>query len=168
MGGCDMPVVINSGSGNQGIACSVPLIVYAREMEPRTIVCTGRLYFPIFLLCIRNIILATIGILWCGVCILCGRSDPSPYGRGKYFPDQKDYRKYSGEHSGIICDGAKISCAAKIAASLDAAFLAHHLAMNGQSYAPYTGILQEETAETISCVGQIGKDGMKRNRPRNP
>ena len=62
---------------------------------------------------------------------------------------------------GIICDGAKISCAAKIAASLDAAFLAHHLAMNGQSYAPYTGILQEETAETISCVGQIGKDGMK-------
>ena len=62
---------------------------------------------------------------------------------------------------GIICDGAKISCAAKIAACLDAAFLAHHLAMNGQSYAPYTGILQEETAETISCVGQIGKDGMK-------
>ena len=48
-----------------------------------------------------------------------------------------------------------------ISEKLDAAFLAHHLAMNGQSYAPYTGILQEETAETISCVGQIGKDGMK-------
>ena len=62
---------------------------------------------------------------------------------------------------GIICDGAKISCAAKIAASLDAAFLAHHLAMNGQSYAPYTGILKEEAGETISCVGQIGKEGMK-------
>lgn len=58
MGGCDMPVVINSGSGNQGIACSVPLIVYARKWSCRTIVCTGRLYFPIFLLCIRNIILA--------------------------------------------------------------------------------------------------------------
>ena len=62
---------------------------------------------------------------------------------------------------GIICDGAKISCAAKIAASLDAAFLAHHLAMNGQSYAPYTGFLKEEAGETISCVGQIGKEGMK-------
>ena len=62
---------------------------------------------------------------------------------------------------GIICDGAKISCAAKIAASLDAAFLAHHLAMNGQSYAPYPGILKEEAGETISCVGQIGKEGMK-------
>ena len=49
----------------------------------------------------------------------------------------------------------------KIAASLDAAFLAHHLAMNGQSYAPYTGILKEEAGETISCVGQIGKEGMK-------
>ena len=56
---------------------------------------------------------------------------------------------------GIICDGAKISCAAKIAASLDAAFLAHHLAMNGQSYAPYTGILKEEAGETISCVGPV-------------
>ncbi len=62
---------------------------------------------------------------------------------------------------GIICDGAKISCAAKIAAGLDAAFLAHHLSMNGKAYAPYTGILRQSAEETISCVGLIGKEGMK-------
>lgn len=83
------------------------------------------------------------------------------YGRRRYFLI-KTIENTLANIPGIICDGAKISCAAKIAACLDLpAFLAHHLAMNGQSYAPYTGILQEETAETISCVGQIGKDGMK-------
>ena len=93
--------------------------------------------------------------------LLCSRSYHYLYGRRRYFPDQKTIENTLANIPGIICDGAKISCAAKIAACLDAAFLAHHLAMNGQSYAPYTGILQEETAETISCVGQIGKDGMK-------
>ena len=62
---------------------------------------------------------------------------------------------------GIICDGAKISCAAKIASSLDAAMMAHFLAMQGKAYEAYTGILKEETEETISCVGYIGKVGMK-------
>lgn len=99
-------------------------------------------------------------LLRCGIGLLCSRSCHYLYGRRRYFLIKND-REYLANIPGIICDGAKISCAAKIAACLDAAFLAHHLAMNGQSYAPYTGILQEETAETISCVGQIGKDGMK-------
>ena len=169
MGGCDMPVVINSGSGNQGIACSVPLIVYAREMELPDYSLYRALVFSNLLYCVSEILYwQTIGILWCGVCILCGRSSHHLYGRGKYFPDQKDYRKYSGEHSGNHLRWSKISCAAKIAASLDAAFLAHHLAMNGQSYAPYTGILQEETAENHQLCGADRKRWNERNRPRNP
>ena len=63
--------------------------------------------------------------------------------------------------SGIICDGAKASCAAKIATSLDAAMMAHYLAMNGRAYQADSGILQEDAGETISCVGYIGKEGMK-------
>ena len=63
--------------------------------------------------------------------------------------------------SGIICDGAKASCAAKIATSLDAAMMAHYLAMQGKSYSAFTGILKEEAEETISCVGYIGKVGMR-------
>ena len=62
---------------------------------------------------------------------------------------------------GIICDGAKISCAAKIASSLDAAMMAHFLAMQNKGYDAYSGILKEETGETISCVGYIGKIGMR-------
>ena len=62
---------------------------------------------------------------------------------------------------GIICDGAKISCAAKIASALDAAMFSLALAMEGKAYAAYTGILKEDAGETISCVGYIGKEGMK-------
>ena len=62
---------------------------------------------------------------------------------------------------GIICDGAKISCAAKIASSLDAAMMSHHLAMQNKEYEAFTGILKEDAEETISCVGHIGKVGMR-------
>ena len=61
---------------------------------------------------------------------------------------------------GVICDGAKTSCAAKIATALDAAMMAHTFAMQGKAYAAFTGILKEDAGETISCVGYIGKVGM--------
>ena len=63
--------------------------------------------------------------------------------------------------SGIICDGAKASCAAKIASALDAALLAHNLAMKGKVYEANSGILQDDAGHTISSVGYIGKVGMK-------
>ena len=62
---------------------------------------------------------------------------------------------------GIICDGAKASCAAKIASALDAALLAHSLAMDGKVYEANSGILQDDAGHTISSVGYIGKVGMK-------
>ena len=62
---------------------------------------------------------------------------------------------------GILCDGAKISCAAKIASCVDAAMMAHFLSMQGKAYKAFTGLLKEEAGETISCVGYIGKVGMR-------
>ena len=62
---------------------------------------------------------------------------------------------------GIICDGAKISCASKIATCVDAAMMAHSLAMKHKAYEAFTGILREEAGETISCVGYIGRYGME-------
>ena len=62
---------------------------------------------------------------------------------------------------GVICDGAKTSCAAKIASALDAAMLAHALAMRDKTYDAFTGVLKEDAGKTISCVGYIGKVGMK-------
>ena len=61
---------------------------------------------------------------------------------------------------GIICDGAKISCAAKIASCLNAAYMAHCLAENGKAYQADSGILKKTIEDTVSCVGQIGREGM--------
>ena len=63
--------------------------------------------------------------------------------------------------AGISCDGAKISCAAKIATSVDAGMMAHYLSMNHRAYQAFTGILKESAGETIRCVGHIGKVGMR-------
>ena len=162
MGGCDMPVVINSGSGNQGIACSVPLIVYAREMELPDYSLYRALVFSNLLTVYQKQYIGKLSAFCGAVSASCAAGAAITYMVGGDISlIKKTIENTLANIPGIICDGAKISCAAKIAACLDAAFLAHHLAMNGQSYAPYTGILQEETAETISCVGQIGKDGMK-------
>jgi len=62
---------------------------------------------------------------------------------------------------GIICDGAKASCAVKISSALDAALFAHSLAMRGRVYESNTGIIRDDTGETISCVGHIGRVGMQ-------
>lgn len=162
MGGCDMPVIINSGSGNQGIACSVPLIVYAREMDLPDDSLYRALVFANLLTVYQKLYIGKLSAFCGAVSASCATGAAITYISGGDLDQiKKTIENTLANIPGIICDGAKISCAAKIAASLDAAYLAHHLAMNGQGYAPYTGILQEETSETISCVGQIGKEGMK-------
>lgn len=167
MGGCEMPVIINSGSGNQGIACSVPLIVYAREMElPRETLYRG-LVFSNLLTVYQKHYIGKLSAFCGAVSASCAAGAAITYMVGGSLDTiKRTIENTLANIPGIICDGAKISCAAKIAASLDAAFLAHHLAMNHQAYAPYTGILQEEAAETISCVGMIGKEGMKETDKR--
>lgn len=162
MGGCDMPVIINSGSGNQGIACSVPLIVYAKEMELPEYSLYRALVFSNLLTVYQKLYIGKLSAFCGAVSASCASGAAITYMVGGDISRiKKTIENTLANIPGIICDGAKISCAAKIAASLDAAFLAHHLAMNNQGYAPYTGILREETSETISCVGQIGKEGMK-------
>lgn len=162
MGGCDMPVIINSGSGNQGIACSVPLIVYAKEMELPQYSLYRALVFSNLLTVYQKLYIGKLSAFCGAVSASCASGAAITYMVGGNIDRiKKTIENTLANIPGIICDGAKISCAAKIAACLDAAFLAHHLAMNNQGYAPYTGILQEETSETISCVGLIGKEGMK-------
>ena len=62
---------------------------------------------------------------------------------------------------GVICDGAKASCAAKISSALDAALFSHALAMQGKAYSEGTGILRADTGDTIRDVGHIGRVGMQ-------
>lgn len=161
MGGCDMPVIINSGSGNQGIASSVPVIVYAREKN----IPNEKLYRALALSSLLTIYQKEfIGKLsaFCGAVSASTASAAAiTYLAGGTTAQIKaTIDNTLANIPGIICDGAKISCAAKIASSIDAAMMAHHLAMNGKEYEAYTGILKEDAGETISCVGYIGKVGM--------
>lgn len=162
MGGCDLPVIINSGSGNQGIASSVPVVVYARIKQVDQETLYRSLVFSNLLTIYQKTYIGKLSAFCGAVSASCASGAALTYMVGGTL----DQIKMTVENTlanipGIICDGAKISCAAKVATSLDAAIMAHNLAMKNKVYAPYTGILQEDTPETISCVGYIGKEGMK-------
>ncbi len=162
MGGCSMPVVINSGSGNQGMTVSLPVITYAEEWE----VSREKLYRS---LVVSNLIAIHqkyyIGSLsaYCGaVSAACGA------GAGITYMYGGNYQQVSltiintlGNVGGIVCDGAKPSCAAKIASSVDAALMAFHLSIQNKSFLPGEGIIKGDVEETIKSMGYIGRVGMR-------
>ena len=162
MDGCDMPVIINSGSGNQGIASSVPVIVYAREHNISQEKLYRALCFSSLLTVYQKEFIGKLSAFCGAVSASCASGAAITYLAGGTLQQIKDTIDNTlANIPGIICDGAKVSCAAKIATSLDAAMLAHNLAINGKAYTAFTGILKEDAGETISCVGYIGKVGMK-------
>lgn len=161
MGGCDMPVIINSGSGNQGIASSVPVIVYAREKSISTEKLYRSLAFASLLTIYQKEFIGKLSAFCGAVSASCASAAAITYMTGGTLSQIKaTIDNTLANIPGIICDGAKISCAAKIASSLDASMMAHYLAVQNKEYEAYTGILKEDAGETISCVGYIGKVGM--------
>lgn len=162
MGGCEMAVITNSGSGNQGIAASIPVIVYAREKN----IGREKLYRALLLSNLTTIYQRDfIGRLsaFCGAVSACCASGAAiTYLCGGTLEQIEDTIDNTlANIPGIICDGAKVSCAAKIATSFDAAMMAHYMAMQGKAYGPYTGILRGDAGQTISSVGYIGRVGMQ-------
>lgn len=162
MSGCEMPVVINSGSGNQGITISVPIVEYARELKASR----EELYRALVL---ANLLAlhqkAGIGRLsaYCGAV-----SAGCAAGAGIAFlmHESDTVIRHTIVNclaitSGMICDGAKPSCAAKIAASLDAAFLALEMARRRQQFKDGEGIVKKGIENTIHNIGRLGKDGMR-------
>lgn len=162
MGGCSMPVVINSGSGNQGITVSLPVIAYAEEWE----VSKQKLYRS---LVVSNLIAIHqkyyIGSLsaYCGaVSAACGAGAGITYMYGgSYEQVSLTIINTLGNVGGIVCDGAKPSCAAKIASSVDAALMAFHLSIRNKSFLPGEGIIKGDVEETIKSMGYIGRVGMR-------
>ena len=162
MNGCEMPVVINSGSGNQGITASVPVIVYAREMGK------GR-EERLRALCVSNLVtihLKTgIGRLsaYCGaVSAGCGAGAGIAYLKGGRF----DMIAHTVENavavdSGIVCDGAKASCAAKIALAVDAGLLGLAMYEDGSQFFGGDGIVKCGVENTIASVGRLARFGME-------
>ena len=162
MDGCDMPVVINSGSGNQGIASSVPVIIYAREKGYESEALYRALVFSALLTVYQKTFIGKLSAFCGAVSAACASGAAITYLTGGTTTEIKDtINNTLADIPGIICDGAKVSCAAKIASSIDAAMMAHYLAKKGKAYAESSGIIKETVDLTISCVGHIGRVGMK-------
>ena len=162
MCGSTLPVITNSGSGNQGIAASVPVVIYAKEKGYSE----EKMYRA---LAVSNLLTiyqkSHIGRLsaFCGaVSAACGAGAAITYLEGGDLDQIKmTITNALANVSGIVCDGAKDSCSSKIATGLEAAFIGHFLAMRRQSFNPFTGVLRKDADDTITAVGRIATDGMK-------
>lgn len=161
MNGCELPVVINSGSGNQGITCCVPVVVYAKELD-----CTKeQLYRALVLSNLTAIYIKTgIGTLsaFCGA-VSAGAAAGAGIAylhNGTYKEIQHTIVNALAILSGTICDGAKASCAAKIASSVDAGIMGYYMYKNKQQFYAGDGIVAHSVDETIQNIGTLGSQGM--------
>lgn len=162
MNGCELPVIINSGSGNQGMTCSLPVIEYAKELR----VGEEKLYRALTLSNLVAIHQKTgIGRLsaYCGaVCAGAAAGAGIAYLYGGGFEEiAHTVVNALAVVSGIVCDGAKASCAAKIAASVEAGILGYNMYKCGQQFYAGDGIVTKGVDETIRNIGRLGKDGMR-------
>ncbi|MDY6436141.1 MAG: L-serine ammonia-lyase, iron-sulfur-dependent, subunit alpha [Bacteroidales bacterium] len=162
MNGCELPVIINSGSGNQGLTVSMPVIAYAEEYH----IDDDRLYRALVVSNLTAIHQKTrIGRLsaYCGaVSAGCAAACGIAYLLG----ENLDVIEHTLSNavvtvSGIICDGAKASCAAKIAASVESGILGYYMYKDGQEFAAGDGIVGCDIEDTINNVGLVGSIGMK-------
>ena len=162
MNGCEMPVIINSGSGNQGMTASIPVITYARELGVED----EKMYRA---LALSNLIAihqktgigtlsAYCGAMSAGVGAGCGIA----YLLGADLEAIKHTIVNAVVTvSGIICDGAKASCAAKIATAVNAGITGYYMYLNGNNFNPGDGIVGKDVEETIKNVGRLASEGMK-------
>ena len=162
MDGCELPVVINSGSGNQGLTASIPVIVYARECA----VSDDMLFRALVVSNLVTIHLKTgIGSLsaYCGatsagagagagICYLYG---------GGYTEIAHTIVNAVAINSGMICDGAKASCAAKIASAVESGLLGMRMFMHDSQFYGGDGIVVTGVENTIRAVSSIAREGMR-------
>ena len=162
MNGCELPVIINSGSGNQGMTCSLPVLEYAKELK----VSDQKLYRA---LALSNLIAIHIKSGIGRLSAYCGAvSAGAAAGAGIAYLYTEDYSTVMhtvvnalGIVSGIICDGAKASCAAKIAASVDAGILGFDMYRQGREFVSGDGIVAKGFEANVKNIGRLGKTGMK-------
>lgn len=161
MNGCELPVIINSGSGNQGITASVPVIVYARAMG----VSEEKLYRALVLSNLLGIhqktpigrLSAYCGAINAGAAAGCGIA----YLKGADLDGIiHTLVNALAIASGVVCDGAKASCAGKIALAVDNGILGYEMHQEGQQFVGGDGIVKKGVENMIASVGRLGHDGM--------
>lgn len=162
MGGCVLPVIINSGSGNQGITVSVPVIIYAQEHSvPRekllralvaaNLISIHQKSYIGSLSAYCGVVSAACGAA-CGICYLLDY----PY---EVLCDT--ITNTIATVGGMVCDGAKSSCASKIATAVETALLGMKMGLHNRTFQPGEGLVNEDVEETISNIGRMGRVGMK-------
>ena len=163
MSGCSKPVVINAGSGNQGITCSLPVMEYAKEWkasEEQTIRA----------LIISNLTAVHIKRFIGRLSAFCGVTSAGAAAAAGiaylYNPNNREliYQTVGNAlmiNSGMVCDGAKPSCAAKIASAVDSGIIGFEMALSKRSFDPGDGLLKKDIEDTIRSIGRLASVGMK-------
>ena len=162
MSGCEMPVIIVSGSGNQGMTTSLPVIEYARALGSSE----EELYRALVVANLVTIhqktgigrLSAFCGAISAGVGAACGIAFLEGQG---YDVMSATIKNALAITSGMICDGAKGSCAAKIATSVTSALLGYQMAKRGREFHGGDGILKHDVEDTIAAVGSLARNGMQ-------
>lgn len=162
MNGCEKPVVINSGSGNQGLTASLPVIVYAKELGSDE----DTLYRALLVSNLVTIHLKSgIGPLsaYCGATSAGAGAAAGItylYG-GRFNAIAHTVVNAIAINSGMICDGAKASCAAKIASAVESGLLGMQMQMHGSEFYGGDGIVVKGVENTIRNVSAVARDGMR-------
>ena len=161
MSGCNMPVVINSGSGNQGMTCTIPVVIYADELKvPYEKKIRAVLLSNLLTLHVKEgigLLSAYCGAIAAGCC--AGAAIAYLYGHGIEGISETLVNSIAIS-SGIICDGAKSSCAAKIALAVESGIFGYHMYINGNNFKSGEGIVNKGVENTIKNVGKLASEGM--------
>lgn len=162
MSGCELPVIINSGSGNQGMTASIPVIVWANEKQSdkdtlyRALLVSNLITIHLKqgigkLSAYCGVVSAGVGAA-CGICFLQG---------GDLHAIAHTLVNAIAMISGTVCDGAKASCAAKIASAVEAGLLGYEMYLNGQQFKDGEGIVTKGVENTIRNISLLAKQGMQ-------
>lgn len=162
MGGCALPVMINSGSGNQGLTVSLPVIEYAREWK----VSHEKLLRALL---VSNLVALEQKRYIGKLSAYCGAVSASVgSGAGIAYLSGGDYAQIAGTittaiatTSGMVCDGAKSSCAAKIATAVSSAILAYEMSVKERGFVAGEGLVGDDVEATIRNIGEVGSKGMR-------
>jgi len=162
MSGCPLPAVINSGSGNQGITVTMPVLAYAEKYGfDQDRIYRGLAVANLISIHIKRFIgnlSAYCGAVNAGCGAACGIAWMLGYGEDVI---SRLITNSLATIGGMVCDGAKPSCASKIAAAVDTALLSLELAIDGHVFAPGEGLVKNDVEETIQSIGRMGRVGMK-------
>ncbi|MGI5057251.1 serine dehydratase subunit alpha family protein [Treponema socranskii] len=163
MSGCPLPVVINSGSGNQGMTVSLPVIEYAKEWNVPHDKLIRALVLANLIALLQKRYIGSLSAFCGAVCAATGAGCGITYLHGG---DEdavaRTITNTLADVGGIVCDGAKPSCAAKIASAVDAAILGFELgSREGIAFKSGEGLVKKSAEDTIRSFGRMGRDGMR-------